>query len=46
LARTEDPAPQTQATSARPRADAKKTAMHTPAPSRCIVVKNAYDEAT
>ncbi|KAI4818565.1 splicing factor, CC1-like protein, partial [Aureobasidium sp. EXF-8846] len=46
LARTEDPAPQTQATSARPRADTKKTAMHTPAPSRCIVVKNAYDEAT
>lgn len=46
LARTEDPAPQTQSNSLRPRADAKNTAIHGPAPSRSIVVKNAYDEST
>lgn len=47
LARTEEPAPQAQAQtpSSRPRADPKKAALHGPAPSRCIVVKNAYNEA-
>lgn len=45
LARTEDPAPQAAPTATRARADPKKTAMHGPAPSRCIVVKNAYNEA-
>lgn len=44
LARTEDPAPQPQAVAARPKVDLKKTAAHGPAPSRCIVVKNAYNE--
>jgi len=46
LARTEDPVPQTTNTAApRPRADVKNTNAHALAPSRCIVVKNAYNEA-
>lgn len=45
LARTEDPAPQPQAVAAsRPRVD-PTVAIHGPAPSRCIVIKNAYNEA-
>lgn len=46
LARTEDPAPaQAPAQASRPRVDPRKAAAHGPAPSRCIVVKNAYNEA-
>ncbi|KAL1302729.1 hypothetical protein AAFC00_003083 [Neodothiora populina] len=46
LARTEDPAPaQAQAPASRPRVDLGKAAAHGPNPSRCIVVKNAYNEA-
>lgn len=45
LARTEEPA-KDPAVALRPRADAKKAAaIHVPPPSRCIVVKNAYNEA-
>lgn len=45
LARTEDPAPSTQTATVRARVDPRKTALHGPAPSRCVVVKNAYNEA-
>lgn len=44
LARTEEPAPVTSNNTARVRADAKKAVTHS-APSRCIIVKNAYNEA-
>lgn len=46
LARTEDPTPaQTQAPASRPRVDPRMPAARAPALSRCIVVKNAYNEA-
>lgn len=44
LARTEDVTPQ-QPTTARPRTVVQKPTLQNQAPSRCIVVKNAYNEA-
>lgn len=45
LARTEDPTPAAPTSSSRARADPRKAAVHSTAPSRCVVVKNCYNEA-
>lgn len=42
LARTEDATPVASNKASRDRADAKTAALHAPAPSRCVVIKNAY----